>query len=61
MKNHGTVGTPGYLFWGGLGQLNKRYEGADFLVFHGSWDVKPTHDQYHGLAERRKDCRYINC
>ena len=46
---------------GGQGRFRTRYQDADFAVFHGEWDAKPTHDQYHGVAERRKDCRYYNC
>ena len=30
-------------------------------IFHGNWDVKMTHEQYLGLEERLKDCRYVNC
>ena len=36
MKDHGTKGTPGYLFWGGRGQMNKRHGDADYEVFHGN-------------------------
>ncbi len=61
MKDHGTGGDPGYLFWGGRGRMIKRYDDADYEIFQGSWDNKMTHEQYLGFVERLRDCRYFNC
>ena len=60
MKDHGSD-APGYRFWGGRGRMTKRSDGASYEVFQGSWDIKMTHEQYLGLAEWMKDCRYFNC
>ncbi len=56
MKDHGAVGTPGYLFWGGRGQLNKRHDDADYPVFHGSIGIPfPINPDWFGLMDTPSD------